>query len=585
MRIVGFYHAPYTENLLMKHSWDELDDYRGTFFEGQWPTIIDLLLITEQKFGGRNSFTTFRPNRSTLTFSEVLQHVQRIASYLQEQGIKKGDRIVVNGKNSPNWALAYLATLYAGAVVVPLDNQMHTDRVENLSGFVDASFFFGDKNIIEGLDPKKQWYGRLKGLATLQGSSQQAPSIEDLQPQSMHARIPSKENDLAAILFTSGTTGNEKGAMLTHANIVSDLYQACDGTFLSLDETDVLYALLPLHHSYCCTAVLLESIKHGSECVFGQEIVVSRMINDLTQGKVTIFMGIPLLYNKLLAGIMKQVKNKGVLVNTLVHTMMTINGFTKKYLHWNVFRKAFNTMLLSKIGLDRNNFLICGAGPLSPKVFKQYQQLGLDFIQGYGLTETSPILTLNPISHFKIESVGMVFPLVDMKIAEPDSNGVGEIRVKGPNVTEGYFNDAAHTQELFDEDGYLKTGDLGYLDKENYLYLKGRAKNLIVTEGGKNVYPEEIEDLFQLYTQVEQVLIRGYQDKKDVPAEMIEAVIYPNPEFYREQQIPMAEDLDRIIKEVNQQVSGYKKITRLTVLDAPMDMTSTKKIKRNKVTA
>ena len=152
-------------------------------------------------------------------------------------------------------------------------------------------------------------------------------------------------------------------------------------------------------------------------------------------------------------------------------------------------------------------------------------------------------------------------------------------------MTQGYYKDAQHTAELFDEQGYLRTGDLGYLDKENYLYLKGRMKNIIVTEGGKNVYPEEIEDLFQLYTQVEQILIRGYQEDKDVPAEMIEAVIYPNAEYYEEHPVSIREDLDRVIKEVNQQVSGYKKITRLTILDKPMDMTSTKKIKRNKVTA
>ncbi len=412
----------------MKHSWDDLDQYRGVLFQGQWPTIIDLLLITEQKFGMRNGFTVFRPDRVTLTYTQILDQVKRVGSYLGERGIKKGDRIVINGKNSPAWAIAYLATLYAGAVVVPLDNQLHTDRVENLSSFVDASFFFGDKPVIDALDPEKAWFRNLKGLATLGGKSDKHPSIDELAPLSIGERVPSAEHDLAAILFTSGTTGNEKGAMLTHANIVSDLYQACDGTFLSLDENDVLYALLPLHHSYCCTAVLLESIKHGAECVFGQEIAVSRMINDLTQGKVTIFMGIPLLYNKLLSGLLKQVKKKGAFVYGLVCTMMTINGFTKKYLHWNLFRKAFNTMLLEKIGLDRNNFLICGAGPLSPKVFKQYQQLGLDFIQGYGLTETSPILTLNPISHFKVDSVGMVFPMVDMIIADPDENGVGEIR-------------------------------------------------------------------------------------------------------------------------------------------------------------
>ena len=265
--------------------------------------------------------------------------------------------------------------------------------------------------------------------------------------------------------------------------------------------------------------------------------------------------------------------------------MMVINGLTKKYLKANIFRGTFNKLLLSKVGLNQNRILICGAGPLSPKVFKQYQQLGLDFIQGYGLTETSPILTLNPISHFKIRSVGMVFPLVEMKIVDKDANGIGEILVKGPNVTSGYWNDEANTKELFDEDGYLKTGDLGYLDKENYLYLKGRAKNLIITEGGKNVYPEEIEDMFQLYVQVDQILIRGYQQHKNSPSELIEAVIHPNFEYYANLGISEKEDLEGIIREVNQSLPGYKKISKLTMVQEPMEMTSTKKIKRNRVTA
>lgn len=568
----------------MTHSWDELDQYRGTHFNGTWPSIIDMLLITEQKFGHRPSFTVFNPDRVTLTFTALVKEVQRVGSALAEAGVGHGDRVVINGKNSPSWAIAYLATLWVGSVVVPLDNQMPAERVAHLSDFVNASFLFADKAVIEALDRSQGWYQTLKGQATLLGSVEAIPSIDELSPQALidHQRID--EHDLAAILFTSGTTGSEKGAMLTHANIVSDVYQACDGMFLSLDETDVLYALLPLHHSYCCTAVLLESIKHGAECVFGQDIVVSRMIADLSRGKVTIFMGIPLLYNKLLAGLLKQVKKKGAATNALIHTMMAINGVLKKHLGLNLFRPLFNKLLLSKVGLDHNHILICGAGPLSPKVFKQYQQLGLDFIQGYGLTETSPILTLNPVSKFKVESVGKVFPLVDMIIADPDEHGVGEIRVKGPNVCAGYYQDEQSTADLFDEEGYLRTGDLGYLDRENYLYLKGRAKNLIVTEGGKNVYPEQIEDLFQLYTQVEQILVRGYQQKADVPAEAIEAVIFPNEEYYSEHQLPIKEDLERIISEVNQRLPLYEKISRLTIAKEAMDMTSTKKIKRNKVT-
>jgi long-chain acyl-CoA synthetase len=569
----------------MKHSWDDLDQFRGTQFSGQWPTVYEMFMISLKQFPKNKCFTVFSPERTTLSYEEVFQQFSMIGSYLLEQGIHKGDKVVINGKNSPQWALAYLAVLYAGAVVVPLDNQMHPDRVSALSAFCEVKFVLADSPVIDALPSDAPWIQNLKGMATLLGESKRCLAMQELKASSILPSPPVSCEDLAAILFTSGTTGNEKGAMLTHANIISDVYQACDGIFLQLDDRDVLYALLPLHHSYCCTAVLLESICHGAECVFGHEIAVSKMIVDLTRGKVTIFMGIPLLYNKVLAGMMKQVKKQGIFINTLIHSMMFINGILKKYFHLNPFRKIFNKLLLSKIGLDNNRILICGAGPLSPKVFKQYQQLGLDFIQGYGLTEASPILTLNPISHFKIESVGMCFPLVEIKIENPNKKGIGEILAKGPNISQGYYKDENHTKELFTEDGYLKTGDLGYLDGENYLYLKGRAKNLIVTEGGKNVYPEEIEDLFQLYTQVEQVLIRGYQEKKDVPAECIEAVIYPNPDYFKGNEKSVEENLNGIIKEINQKLTGYKRITKLTILQDPMAMTSTQKIQRGKVRA
>ncbi|MFA7117444.1 MAG: long-chain fatty acid--CoA ligase, partial [Sphaerochaetaceae bacterium] len=182
-----------------------------------------------------------------------------------------------------------------------------------------------------------------------------------------------------------------------------------------------------------------------------------------------------------------------------------------------------------------------------------------------------------PKSHFKIDSVGMVFPLDEVIIAKPNGYGIGEIRVKGPNVTKGYYKDEENTKALFDERGYLRTGDLGYLDTENYLYLKGRAKNLIVTEGGKNVYPEEIEDMFQLYPEIQQILIRGYQEKKAVPSENIEAVIFPNPE------LPSIDRINEIVTEVNLKLTGYKKITKITIRDKPMAMTSTQKIKRGQV--
>ena len=192
-------------------------------------------------------------------------------------------------------------------------------------------------------------------------------------------------------------------------------------------------------------------------------------------------------------------------------------------------------------------------------------------------------MTLNPPEKFIVDSIGHPLAFIDMIIADKDADGIGEIRIKGPNNCIGYLDDEENTKALFDENGYLKTGDLGYMDKDNYVYLKGRKKNIIVTEGGKNVFPEEIEDMFQLYGQIEQILIRGFQQNKDVPSESIEAVIYPSPDYIKENNLSadaVKAEIEKIVGEVNKQLAGYKKIEKITIVDKPMEMTTTKKIKR-----
>ena len=566
----------------MIEKWKELDEFRGRIFTGEWPTVPELFQIAVEKWPENNSFSVFDPEKKTMSYREAWEKILKIASYLKEKGISKGDKVALNGKNSPEWALSYFGILSSGATVVPFDNQMKTEKMMALSAFAGIKFVIADFDVLERLkNQRNEWYDSLSGVLMMKGKSDEYTSIHDVKPENV-LELPVKcdENDLAAILFTSGTTGNEKGAMLSHKNLTSNVYQAV--SFITyLNDKDVFYALLPLHHSYCCTTVLLETVKHGAECIFGHGIVVSRMINDLKRGHVTVFMGIPLLYNKVIAGVMDKIKKQGKLVYALITTLMAFNGFCKKHFGKAPLRGFFNKKILSQLGLDHSRILICGAGPLSPKVFKQYQQLGLDFLQGYGLTETSPILTLNPREHFKIDSVGKVLPLIDMIIADKDSEGNGEIRVKGPNICLGYYNDEEHTKELFDENGYLRTGDLGYLDSENYCYLRGRAKNIIVTEGGKNVFPEEIEDMFQTYPQIEQIMIRGFQEKKDVPGEAIEAVIFPSPDFYKGKSQEDAEkEITALVHEVNKSLVGYKKIEKITFVKEAMEMTTTKKIKR-----
>ncbi len=572
----------------MEYSWDRLKEFRGELFHGQWPSIPHMFLITMKDHGERPAFSTITgKEKHTLTYAQAMHRILGVAEFLRQQGISKGDRVILNGKNSPQWAIAYLGIQFASAVVVPLDNQMTIDRVEALSAFSEAKAIFADTDVLEKLSTSL-WLSSTTCIISLDGE-EDADQVSLCQlPETEHSelltQLPS-EDDTAAILYTSGTTGNEKGVVLTHGNFTSDVYQASDPEFLSITAEDVFYALLPLHHSYTMTAVFLESLKHGCELLFGQGMVVSRVLNEMRNGKVTLFLAIPLLYNKLLSGLMKKVREKGILTYTFIRTLMWLNGILRKAFHINPGRVWFH-QLLDGIGMVDNKVCICGGGPLSPRTFLQYQQLGIDFIQGYGLTETAPILTLNPVSKFKIKSVGKVFPLVDMRIADADLFGVGEVQVKGANICKGYFKDPQNTKELFTEDGYLRTGDLGYLDKDHYLYLKGRRKNMIVTEGGKNVYPEEIEDAFQLYNEIEQIMIRGYITNKSSLAEGIEALIYPNREYYSQKGMSTAEiesDIQKIVIDVNRKLVSYKKISKTTLLEKPMAMTSTRKIQRGKV--
>ena len=376
--------------------------------------------------------------------------------------------------------------------------------------------------------------------------------------------------------------------MLTHKNLVSDCYIA--QTRMKLYPTDVFYALLPIHHAYTMLAVFIEAISVGAELVFAKSMVVKKMMQELKEGRITMLLGVPLLFNKLMTGIIKGIKAKGIVVYTFIRALMGLSYLIKKIFKVNPGKKMFGA-LLRQANISTLRIAICGGGPLTPSVFKKYNELGIDFVQGYGLTETSPIITLNPVEHFKIESVGQYFfPYMEMRIAEPDEQGVGEVQVKGPMVMKGYYNMPQETADVFTEDGWFKTGDLGRLDGEGYLMLSGRAKNIIVTEGGKNVFPEEIENAFTLFDDIEQITIQGYVENADTKSEAIEALIYPSDTLFARFNINRGDKaasekvrsvLSEIISRVNKNQPPYAKISKITILEKPLEMTTTKKVKRS----
>ena len=538
--------------------------------------------ITAERYPDRPCFTDFVPERVTRTYAEVLQNIERLANWLSVAGISKGTHVAVSGKNSSEWATVYLATLFAGGIIIPIDYGLREPEIENLLNTAKPKFFFVDEekydyfcthpcgSLVFSLSPKyvnSYAYG--------------------LETSAKATITPATEMDTAAILFTSGTTGIPKGVMLSHRNLVSDCYLA--QTNLEILPTDVFYALLPIHHSYTMQAAFIEPLSVGAEVVFGKTMAVTRMLKELKEGKITILLGVPLLFNKLLAGILKGIKDKGPVVNGIMHFLMGISYLVKKLFKVNPGKTLFKEVL-EKASISTLRIAICGGGPLAASVFKVYNQLGIDFIQGYGLTETSPIIALNPVDRFKIESVGQFFaPHMEMKILEPDAQGIGEVAVKGPMVMQGYYKMPDETAAVFTEDGFFKTGDLGRLDSEGYLYLAGRAKNMIVTEGGKNVYPEEIENQFQLVTDIEQITVQGYLMDEATKSEGIEALIYPSDELFNRLKLLrgdlesadlVKETLEGLVAEVNRRLQPYSRISRTTILEEPLEMTTTKKVKR-----
>ena len=577
-----------------KLPWSYLEEFRGKDFTGDWPTFPELLRIQVKRNGSRPFLTDFdgpHGTKQSYTYQQVLENVEKLAKWMIANGLKKGDRVAVMGKNSPEWAVVYLATLFASGIIIPVDNGLHEPDVINVVNTAEPSFVFCD-------DERAPFYNNnFPSLKTFSlNSADKETYIYKLSALNDVAyNEPATENDTAAILFTSGTTGKPKGVMLSHKNLISDGYIAQMN--FNHYNTDVFYALLPIHHAYTMQAAFINPLESGASIVFGKSMAVSKMLKELKEGKITVMLGVPLLYNKLLAGIRKGIKAKGPVVAGILTFASAISFIVKKVLHVNIGKRLFKPVL-EQASIYTIRTAISGGGPLAASVCRQYNAMGIDFIQGYGLTETSPIIALNPVEHFKIQSVGKDFsPYEDIKIIDTEKviskkgvEEVGEIVIKGPMVMQGYYKMPEETKAMFTEDGYLKTGDLGWMDKDRYLMLCGRAKNLIVTSGGKNVYPEEIEDAFQLYDDVQQVTVRGYYADDDKTSEEIEALIYPSDDLYKRLgfernnefvQEEVLEAIQKTVNKVNKTFQSYSQISKVTLLKEPLEMTTSQKVKRN----
>jgi long-chain acyl-CoA synthetase len=549
-------------------------------------TIRDLLFKATEKYGARPCLKSKKDGTYRATsFLEVRERTEQLATTLFELGLQKGDRVGIIGENRTEWAISYLAVTTSGLVGVPIDRDLKEREIRHILSLSEVKVLLGSEDYLKPLMEDCPDLPMLKFIISMEEDRDGA----DLSfPEALGRGIGAMEagsvryagatvapDDVAVILFTSGTTGSSKGVVLTHGNIASNVMGTSFHVAINLD--DVVLSVLPLHHTYECTAGFLIAMYQGATICHAESL--RRIADNLRETRATVMLGVPALFEAIYRRIESGIQEKGQKKFTLAKGLCSAS---ETFLRLRIRRKIFG-QIHEKVG-GRLRLLISGGAAIDPLVSKGYRQLGIDFIQGYGLTETSPIISVNRIDHFKDGSIGVPLPGTEVKIVDD------EIIVRGPGVMRGYFqNEAATKQTIID--GWLHTGDLGYFDKQGFLHISGRKKSVIVTPNGKNVYPEEIESLLNQSPFVLESLVWGGPDADPSKTE-VQAIIVADTEAFDKEFGPSEYDEEKIsaviaqeVRKTNKELARFKRIRKFVLRNEEFEKTTTRKIKRYLYTA
>ena len=520
-----------------------------------------------------------------VTYSSLAKNIFKLGTALKKLGIKERTHIAVIGENRVQWGISYLTCACFNFVVVPIDKNLSTNEILNVIHESDAEAVifseqfeavFREKHSsllkvkhyisMDSTDSGNHFYSMMELIQHSHGCS-----VDELP------KIDSKE--MSVIIFTSGTLGRAKGVMLSQHNIAQNL-TAMLSVFFMYPE-DRFLSVLPMHHTYECNCGMLCPLYAGSSIHFARSL--KTVVDDLQRVKATILLGVPLLYDKMFKRIHKGIREKKA-VSAILDPLIKLTDTAQNF-GWKGAKKTIFKEIHHKFGGSIRSFIAGGAAP-DPLVAKGLRDLGFNFIQGYGLTETSPILALNTPSNFKDDAAGLPLPGVEISIHQPNGDGIGEVYAKGPNVMLGYYKNPAATAEVFD-DTWFKTGDLGFIDHDGFLHISGRKKNVIISKSGKNVFPEEIEDVLNRSPYILESLVYGEDDTKH--DEIIAAQIVVDAEAMIEYSESKGKQITNElihsiisdeIKKANKQLSSYKQIRKFVIRDQEFQKTTTQKIKR-----
>lgn len=552
-------------------------------------TLVEVLRSVSEEFADENfvSWVDGEP----MTYKIFAEKVASVAAFLKDAGINKNDKVAILSENQPNWSIAYFSIVSLGAIAVPIMTEFHQSEVhhilrhsESRAIFISSKMFnkidefesdqLESKILIDDLSivPDETKSDLLKDLVKsgrkeFEKIKQAALKIVGLTDDEIH------EDDLASILYTSGTTGHSKGVMLSHKNIVTDAISTLG--IVTIGHTDRMLSILPLFHTIESTLGLVTPMLCGAKIFYlDKPPTATVLLPAMAKVKPTVMVAVPLVIEKIFKlRILPQLTSKFLLRN--LYKLPTV----RKKLHKVAAKKLVNTF-----GGELRMFCIGGA-PLSAEVERFLMEGGFPYAVGYGLTETSPLLTGTNPELIRFRSAGKPIPEVQIEIRDKDPNtGEGEIYAFGPMVMKGYYKDPEKTGEVLGEDGWFKTGDLGVLDSDGYLFIKGRSKNVIIGANGKNIYPEEIESLINENPYVLESLVHSKNEKLVARVYLNYEAVETEHQLGKSNETKSREIIDSILStiltDVNSRVSTFSKLSKVLEQQEPFEKTPTQKIKR-----
>ncbi len=560
--------------------------------------LKDMLETTVARFPERalfkQKFNRNEPFRE-ITFRQVLDDVYALGTAFLDLGLRE-KKIGVIGKNSYQWCETYLAVTGGVGVIVPLDKELHEEELKQLTvkGELSAVITVENKYYETFKAIKESGESQLEYVINVAMEEDESPKdgyiswnkLRETGRKAVHngdrkyIDAPVVNTDLSVILFTSGTTDVSKGVMLNQKNLVLDTYLA--QTLLEVRQgEDTFFSILPLHHTYECTATFLECVYNGTTMAICQGL--KYIVKDMQETRPNLLLGVPVIFENLYNKITRNVRKSGK--EKQLNTLFRINRVTKK-IGLDISKQA--TKQITELFGGKLRTVICGGAAVDGDILDYFGDLGFRSVQGYGLTECSPVIALNPdnAKFINNKSAGYLFPLSECKIVDKDEDGFGEICFRGPTVMMGYYKDPERTAQAIDSDGWYHTGDLGYIDEQEYVYITGRKKSIIITGNGKNVYPEELEFYLQKSEYISESMVWGDETNADPTRRGIYATIRVNKEAiedkfgtdYSKEQV--TEFINREVDKANEKLPLFKKITHVIIREREFNKTTTHKILR-----